>query len=75
MPLLMQQSDDEFRAAIASYTAMKQAGQPVSLFVFPGEHHVKWQPSHRLAAYERNLRWFDYWLKGVGSAEEWGLDK
>ncbi|GLJ00210.1 hypothetical protein Sbs19_40270 [Sphingobium sp. BS19] len=74
MPLLMQQSDDEFRAAIASYTAMKQAGQPVSLFVFPGEHHVKWQPSHRLAAYERNLRWFDYWLKGVGSAEEWGLD-
>ncbi|QJU58446.1 Atxe2 family lasso peptide isopeptidase [Sphingomonas sp. AP4-R1] len=74
MPLLMQQSDDEFRAAVSSYTALKQAGRPVSLFVFPDEHHVKWQPAHRLAAYERNLRWFDYWLKGVGGGQEWGIE-
>jgi dipeptidyl aminopeptidase/acylaminoacyl peptidase len=74
MPLLMQQSDDEFRAAVASYTALKQAGRQVSLFVFPDEHHVKWQPAHRLAAYERNLRWFDYWLKGVGDGQEWGTE-
>jgi dipeptidyl aminopeptidase/acylaminoacyl peptidase len=71
MPILMQQSDDEFRVAVASYTALKQAGQPVALFVFPNEHHVKWQPAHRLAAYERNLRWFDYWLLGIGDGKEW----
>lgn len=71
MPLLMQESDDEFRAAISSFTAMQQAGKPVSLYVFPNEHHVKWQPSHRLAAYERNLRWFDFWLRGIGDQQEW----
>ncbi|WBQ17674.1 Atxe2 family lasso peptide isopeptidase [Sphingobium yanoikuyae] len=70
-PLLMQQSDDEFRGAIASYIALKQANQSAALFVFPAEHHVKWQPAHRLAAYERNLRWFDYWLKGIGDPAEW----
>ncbi|MDV3482005.1 Atxe2 family lasso peptide isopeptidase [Sphingobium yanoikuyae] len=65
-PLLMQQSDDEFRVAVASYTALKQSKVPVSLFVFPDEHHVKWQPAHRLAVYQRNLSWFDHWIKGVG---------
>jgi hypothetical protein len=34
------------------------------MFVLPGEHHVKWQPAHRLAIYQRSLDWFDYWLKG-----------
>ncbi|OUC52982.1 MULTISPECIES: Atxe2 family lasso peptide isopeptidase [Sphingomonadaceae] len=70
-PLLIQQSDDEFRGALASYTALQQAGNPVALFVFPGEHHIKWQPAHRLAVYERNIRWFDYWLKGIGTKDEW----
>ncbi|HEX7855883.1 MAG TPA: Atxe2 family lasso peptide isopeptidase [Sphingobium sp.] len=71
LPLLMQQSDDEYRGALASYTALKQAGKPAALYIFPGEHHVKWQPAHRLAVYERNLRWFDYWLRGIGDAREW----
>ncbi|WP_051768071.1 Atxe2 family lasso peptide isopeptidase [Sphingobium sp. DC-2] len=70
-PLLIQQSDDEFRGAVASYMALKQAHQPAALYVFPDEHHVKWQPAHRLAAYERNIRWFDYWLRGIGDAREW----
>ena len=70
-PLLIQQSDDEFRAAIASYAALKQANRAAALFVFPMEHHIKWQPAHRLAAYERNLRWFDFWLRGIGDGREW----
>lgn len=72
-PLLMQQADDEFRGALASYTALKQAGKPAALFVFPDEHHFKWHPAHRLAAYERNLRWFDFWLRGFGEGSEWGV--
>ncbi len=74
VPLLIQQSDDEFRGAIASYMALKQANRAVALYVFPNEHHVKWQPSHRLAAYERNLRWFDFWLRGIGDGREWKSD-
>lgn len=70
-PLLIQQSDDEFRGALASVTALKEAGKPVSLYVFPNEHHIKWQPAHRLAVYERNIRWFDFWLRGIGKSSEW----
>lgn len=70
-PLLMQQSDDEFRGAVASFTALRQAEKPAALFVFPNEFHFKWQPAHRLAAYERNLRWFDFWLRGIGDGSEW----
>lgn len=70
-PLLFQQSDDEFRGAVASFTSLRQAGKPAALFVFPNEFHFKWQPAHRLAVYERNLRWFDFWLRNVGKGDEW----
>jgi hypothetical protein len=26
--------------------------------------HIKWQPRHQLAANERNLDWFRFWLAG-----------
>lgn len=68
-PILMQSSQDEAMSALESYTALREAGAPVDLFVFPQEHHVKWQPAHRLAGYRRALDWFDYWLKGVRSAD------
>jgi len=58
-PLLMQAPDDEYQAGLESFTALREAGKPVDLFVFPDEHHVKWQPAHRLAVYRRNLAWFD----------------
>jgi hypothetical protein len=35
------------------------------MYVYPGEFHTKDQPIHRLAVYERNLDWFDFWLRGV----------
>jgi hypothetical protein len=34
------------------------------LYVFPNEPHQKFQPKHKLAAYERNLDWFRFWLQG-----------
>lgn len=67
-PILMQSSDDEVMSALESYTALREAGAPVDLFVFPQEHHIKWQPAHRLAAYTRALDWFDYWLLDKRSA-------
>jgi dipeptidyl aminopeptidase/acylaminoacyl peptidase len=64
-PLLMQLSDDEHLLGLPTYEAFRQHGRSVDLYVFENEHHVKWQPAHRLAIYHRNLDWFDFWLRGV----------
>lgn len=64
-PLLMQLADREYLTAIDVYAALREQGKPVDLYVFPDEYHNKWQPAHRLAIYERNLDWFDYWLRGT----------
>ncbi len=62
-PLLMQLADDEYLLGLETFTALREHHQPVEMFVFPDEHHLKWQPAHRRAVYERNLDWFDYWLR------------
>lgn len=64
-PILVQIADDEYWSALQSFTALRELGRPIDMFVFPGEHHVKWQPAHRLATYTRAVDWFDYWLNGV----------
>lgn len=65
-PLLMQLADREYLGALETFTALREAGKPVDLFVFPNEYHVKWQPRHRLAIYQRNLDWFAFWLRAAG---------
>lgn len=64
-PILVQIADDEYWSALQSFTALRELDRPIDMFVFPGEHHVKWQPAHRLATYTRAVDWFDYWLNGV----------
>lgn len=61
-PILMQMADEEYLMALQSFTALREAGRPADLFVFPGEHHFKWQASHRNAVYDRNIAWFEFWL-------------
>lgn len=68
-PILLQASDDEYLAAIPSFTALQQRGTPAELYVYPGEFHIKWQPAHRRAIYRRNLAWLRYWLQDVPPAE------
>ena len=68
-PLLIQVSDREYRLALETYAALDAADAPVEMYVFPDEHHVKFHPEHRLAVYERNLAWFDFWLKDQPSAD------
>lgn len=65
VPILMQVSDDEYLSALEGYTALREVGAPAEMFVFPDEHHIKWQPAHRLAIYRRSLDWFDYWLRDI----------
>ncbi|WP_052223707.1 Atxe2 family lasso peptide isopeptidase [Novosphingobium malaysiense] len=64
VPLLMQLADREYLLALESWAALKAHGDPVEMYVFPDEYHIKWQPAHRLAIYRRNLDWFDFWLAG-----------
>ncbi len=63
-PLLMQLADDESDFGLEAFSSFRLAGHPIDIYVFPDEHHIKWQPAHRLAIYRRNLEWFDYWLLG-----------
>ena len=63
-PLLMQLSDKEFRLALEAYSALREQHKPVEMHIFPDEAHIKWQPVHRQAVYERNLDWFSFWLQG-----------
>ncbi|WP_454798692.1 Atxe2 family lasso peptide isopeptidase [Novosphingobium lindaniclasticum] len=62
-PLLMQLADRESLLALPALGALREAGKPVEMFVYPDEYHSKWQPAHRLAVYERAIDWFAYWLR------------
>jgi len=63
-PLLMQLADNEYLLSLETVTALREHHQPVEMYVFPDEFHIKWHPAHRLAIYQRNIDWFAYWLLG-----------
>lgn len=67
-PVLMQLPSDEYLLGLESFNALRESGAPVEMYVFPNERHVKWQPAHRLAVYQRSLDWFNYWLRGQRNA-------
>jgi dipeptidyl aminopeptidase/acylaminoacyl peptidase len=71
-PLLAQVADRELMEAALNFVPLQDAGRPVEMVVFPNEYHVKWQPAHRLAIYNRNLDWFRFWLQDY---EDPGLAK
>jgi dipeptidyl aminopeptidase/acylaminoacyl peptidase len=61
-PLLMQLPESEVRNVIELHTKLKRAGKPAELFAFADEIHIKYQPVHKRAVYERNLDWYRFWL-------------
>ncbi len=63
-PLLMQLPEAEARYMIEFHTKLKIAGSPAEMIVFADEPHVKNQPLHKRAVYERNLDWYRFWLTG-----------
>lgn len=64
IPILIQAADSEYEGGLDVVETFSSRGRPIELFVFPGETHIKWQPAHRLAIYERTTDWFEFWLRG-----------
>lgn len=62
-PVLMQMPEQEYMHAL-DYAIPLMREHRADLYVFPHEPHQKFQPRHKLAAYERNLEWFRFWLQG-----------
>ena len=62
-PILFQHSEQEYMYAL-DYEIPLIREHRADLYVFPNEPHQKFQPKHKLAAYERNLDWFRFWLQG-----------
>lgn len=68
-PILMQLADRESLLALPAFGALREAGKPAEMFVYPDEYHNKWQPAHRLATYQRSIDWFAFWLQGKRDAD------
>lgn len=68
-PLLLNVADDELINQLQVFTALKDADRAVEMYVFPEENHYKWQPAHRLAIYNRNIDWMNFWLQGREDAD------
>lgn len=62
-PVLMQMPQEEYALSLDYAVPMIRAHQ-ADVYVFPNEPHIKFQPRHKLAVYERNLDWFRFWLQG-----------
>jgi dipeptidyl aminopeptidase/acylaminoacyl peptidase len=62
-PILMQMPEQEYVMAL-DYAIPLIRQHRADLYVFPNEPHQKFQPKHKLAAYQRNIDWFRFWLQG-----------
>lgn len=67
-PILFQMPEQEYMQATDYLIPMIQRGL-ADLYVFPDEPHAKFQPRHKLAAYERNVDWFRFWLQGYEDSD------
>jgi len=61
--ILMQLADEEYLLSLEAFQALREHNKSVEMYVFPKEHHIKWQPVHRFAIYNRNIDWFSFWLR------------
>src|SRR3546814_20070790 len=64
----MQMPEQEYVMAL-DYSVPLIRDHRADLYVFPNEPHQKFQPRHKLAAYERNIDWFRFWLQGYEDSD------
>lgn len=63
-PILFQNTEAEYLYGLEYMLPLIRTHR-ADLYVFPNEPHLKYQPRHKLAVYERNIDWFRFWLQGV----------
>lgn len=61
-PILFQLPEQEYRMTL-DYALPLVRRHQADIYVFPDETHIKFQPRHKLAVYERNVDWFRFWLQ------------
>ena len=62
-PVLMQLPEQEARLSVELFSKLAKRWMG-EMHVFPLAPHIKVEPRQKLAAYERNLDWFRFWLRG-----------
>ncbi|KQV64045.1 Atxe2 family lasso peptide isopeptidase [Caulobacter sp. Root343] len=62
--VLMQMSEQEYGIGPELLARLSNSATPFEAYVFAHEPHIKIQPRHKLAVYQRNLDWFRFWLQG-----------
>jgi dipeptidyl aminopeptidase/acylaminoacyl peptidase len=69
-PLLITHGEEDRRVPIAQaeqfWRGMDRMDKPVVFLRYPREGHGISEPRHRVDLYQRQLAWFDYYLKGAG---------
>jgi dipeptidyl aminopeptidase/acylaminoacyl peptidase len=61
-PILFQLPEQEYRMTL-DYALPLMRRHQADMYVYPDEAHIKFQPRHKLAVYERNVDWFRFWLQ------------
>ncbi|HEV7312612.1 prolyl oligopeptidase family serine peptidase [Sphingopyxis sp.] len=67
---ILQQVAAPYVPSIDFHAALRKAGVPAQLSLYPGEDaasdetHIFHIPSNRIGAMQENIAWFDYWLLG-----------
>ncbi len=64
IPILLQMPEQEARTTMELMSRATRLGKPIESWVFAREPHIKNQPRHKLAVYDRNADWFRFWLQG-----------
>jgi len=62
-PVLMEFNTVSSIHAMEMFSALRQARVPVEMVVYPGDGHIYSQPEHRYYSMQRNLDWFEFWLR------------
>ncbi|MDP9085235.1 MAG: prolyl oligopeptidase family serine peptidase, partial [Pseudomonadota bacterium] len=62
--MLMQLPESEAKWSIELSAKLARSSTPFEFYVFPNAPHIKSEPRQKLAAYERNMAWFAFWLGG-----------
>lgn len=66
-PTLFMASEDDFNVPVIGaeqmYQALKHTGVPTELVIYPGQHHGLSVPSYIKDRLERQIRWYDRYLR------------